>query len=75
MKKLWQVACAFGVFFFANLGIAPNPHIHFNSPSAADVCDCGSICIMHLSCDVPKCNGRLAQQGESQDSSDSSSDD
>lgn len=74
MKKLWQVGCALGVFLFANLGIAPSANIHFNPSSAADVCDCGSICMIHVTCEVPKYNGRIAQQGESQNSSDSSSD-
>jgi hypothetical protein len=74
MKKLPLVVCAFGVFFFANLGIPPNAEIYFNSPSEADVCDCGSICMVHVSCDVPKCNGRIAHENE-EDTSNVSGDD
>jgi len=64
MKKLWLSAGALSVFFFANLGITGNLDVGFNSTSPPDVCDCGTICMMHLTCDVPKCNGRIAPQND-----------
>ena len=75
MKKLWLGAAALAVFLSANLGITPNLNIRFNPPSPPDVCDCGTICMMHVTCDVPKCNGRIAQETHEQDDSDLSSDD
>jgi len=74
MKKLWLGAGALAVFFVANLGITPHLDIRFQPPSPPGVCDCGTICKMHLTCDVPKCNGRIAQESEDLDTSDSLSD-
>ena len=74
MKKLWLGAGALAVFFSANLGITPNLNIRLNPPAPPDVCDCGTICMMHVTCDVPKCNGRIAQQNDQQ-TSDVSNDD
>lgn len=64
MKKLWLGARALFVFFFANLGITRNLDVAFNATSPPDVCDCGTICMMHVTCDVPKCNGRIAQEND-----------
>ena len=82
MKRLWFALGALTIFFFANPGITffsnptitPNIDVRFQPPSPPDVCDCGTICKMHVTCDVPKCNGRLAHEGENQDSSDSPGD-
>jgi hypothetical protein len=75
MKRLWFALGALAIFFFGNLGIAPNLDIRVRASSPPDVCDCRTICKMHLRCDVPKCNGRIAQESEDQDDTDSPGDD
>lgn len=64
MKRLWFALGALVFFFIGNPGFTPNLTARFQSPSPPDVCDCGSICMMHVSCDIPNCNGRLAQEKE-----------
>jgi hypothetical protein len=75
MKKLWLGAGALSVFFFANPGITRSLDVGFDATSPPDVCDCGTICMMYVSCDVPKCNGRIAQQNENGNSSEALIDD
>ena len=75
MKRLGFAVSALLICFFANLGVTPNLDIRFQPPSPTDVCDCGTICMMHVTCDVPKCNGRLAHESESQHETDSPGDD
>jgi len=73
MKRLWFTLGALVFFFIGNLGVTPD--LGLQPPSPPDVCDCGTICKMHLTCDVPKCNGRIAQEADDQDNVVSASDD
>jgi len=74
MKKLSFAFGALAIFFFANPGIAPNLNVHFQPSSPPDVCDCATICKMHLTCDVPKCNGRVAQESNDPENIDPTTD-
>ena len=74
MKRLWFAVVAVVVFFFGNLGITRSIDIRFQSASPPDVCDCATICKMHLTCDVPKCNGRVAQESDALENTDSPTD-
>ena len=67
MKRLSFALGALVLFFFGNLGITSNLDSRLRASSSADVCDCGTICKMHLTCDVPKCNGRVAQENGDHD--------
>jgi len=75
MKRLWFALSALVIFFFSNLGVTPNLDMHFQPPTPSDVCDCGNICKMHVTCDIPKCNGRMAQDSEDQEGNETLSDD
>ena len=74
MKRLWFAVIAVVVFFFGNLGITRSIDIGFQPSSPPDVCDCATICKMHLTCDVPKCNGRVAQESEDPENIDPATD-